>query len=214
MRNNVILDNGHGIETPGKRSPDGSFREYRWCRDFVIKLKSLLEDAGYSVWILVPEDEDISLDERVSRANAIIDENGADKCVLVSIHNNSAGTGDRWYNATGWEAFTTKGKTNSDRLAELLYEEIDLQGIKTRKDTSDGDSDKEAGFRILSVNCPAVLTENMFMDSKKDIEFLNSDETYKLLDAHCNGIRRYFEDRNGTHGSWINKHIIYKCEMI
>lgn len=213
MRNNVILDNGHGIETPAKRSPDGLFREYRWCRDFAIKLKELLEYAGYKVWILVPEDEDISLNERVRRANAIIDENGADKCILVSIHNNAAGMGDRWYNATGWEAFTTKGKTNSDRLAELLYEEIALQGIKTRKDTSDGDSDKEAGFKILTVNCPAVLTENMFMDSKKDIEFLNSDDAYKLLEAHCNGIRRYFEDRNGTRGSWINKHTIYKCEM-
>ena len=26
----ILIDNGHGIETPGKRSPDGSFREYAW----------------------------------------------------------------------------------------------------------------------------------------------------------------------------------------
>jgi N-acetylmuramoyl-L-alanine amidase len=32
-----------------------------------------------------------------------------------------------------------------------------------RKDTSDGDKDKEADFYIIKgANCPAVLTENLF----------------------------------------------------
>lgn len=25
----ILIDNGHGVETPGKRSPDGRFREYQ-----------------------------------------------------------------------------------------------------------------------------------------------------------------------------------------
>jgi hypothetical protein len=42
------------------------------------------------------------------------------------------------------------------------------------------------------------------MDSKGDIEFLTSDAGIeKLLTAHVNGIRRYFEDRNGSHNSWL-----------
>ena len=28
----VLIDNGHGIDTPGKRSPDGKLREYKYCR--------------------------------------------------------------------------------------------------------------------------------------------------------------------------------------
>ena len=28
----ILLDNGHGIDTPGKRSPDGLLREYAWNR--------------------------------------------------------------------------------------------------------------------------------------------------------------------------------------
>ena len=28
----VILDAGHGVDTPGKRSPDGRLREGRWAR--------------------------------------------------------------------------------------------------------------------------------------------------------------------------------------
>ena len=26
----ILIDNGHGIDTPGKRSPDGVLREYAW----------------------------------------------------------------------------------------------------------------------------------------------------------------------------------------
>lgn len=28
----ILIDNGHGEETPGKRSPDGLFREYKYAR--------------------------------------------------------------------------------------------------------------------------------------------------------------------------------------
>lgn len=201
----VMLDNGHGITTAGKGSPDGTFREYKWTRDFVKLLKPRLEQDGYIVFDLVPEDDDIGLSKRAARANAIIHEYGAKSCVMISIHNNAAGMGDKWYAVTGWEAYTTVGKNNSDKLAQLIYEEIELQGIKTRRDLSDNDADKEANFTLITkVNCPAVLTENMFMDSKGDIEFLTSDEGIeKLLIAHINGIRRYFEDRNGSHSSWL-----------
>lgn len=201
----VILDNGHGENTSGKRSPDGLFREYQWTRMFVKRLKSLLEKEGYIVFDIVPEEQDISLTARANRANAIIAEYGAKSCVFISIHNNAAGNGNNWYKATGWEAFTTIGNTNSDRLAQLLYEEIELQNIKIRKDITDGDYDKECNYTVIfKTNCPAVLTENMFMDSKEDINFLNSEEGIeKLLNGHINGIRRFFEDRNGTHSSWL-----------
>ena len=208
MRNKVIiLDNGHGQETQGKRSPDGLFREYRWCRNFVKRLKTELEEWNYIVFNLVPEDHDVGLTARANRANKICERYGTQNCILISIHNNAAADGNQWYNATGWEAYTHPGKTKSDLLAELLYQEIDLLDIKTRKDTSDGDSDKEARFTILTkTHCPAVLTENMFMDSKKDIEFLNSEVGInKLLKAHVAGIRRYFEDPQGTHNTWLNR---------
>ena len=145
----VILDNGHGKITIGKRSPDDAFREYKWTRDFVKLLKPRLEQDGYIVFDLVPEDDDVGLSKRAARANAIIHEYGASSCVMVSIHNNAAGTGDKWYVVTGWEAYTTIGRNNSDKLAQLIYEEIELQGINTRKDMSDGDADKELNFTLI-----------------------------------------------------------------
>lgn len=211
----VILDNGHGQETPGKRSPDGLFREYIWTREFVKRLKPILEDCGYTVFDIVPELTDIGLTARANRANKICDQYGAGNCVFISVHCNAAASDGKWHNATGWSVYTTVGKTNSDRLAEMLCEECEIEGVKLRKDTSDGDKDWESNFTVIyKTKCPAVLTENMFQDSKTDVDFLNSEEGIeKLLRIHMFGIRRWFEDRNGTHDSWLGKISQPKCNL-
>ena len=89
-----ILDNGHGVETPGKRSPmlmDGrQFREYLFNREVVNKMISMLGESGYQTHQLVPEEEDIPLSERVARANAL---NQTNICVLVAVHSNAYGDG-------------------------------------------------------------------------------------------------------------------------
>lgn len=200
----VILDNGHGKETPGKRSPNGLLREYIWTRQFVQRLKPMLEKCGYKVFDIVTEDNDISLSARAARANSLIKQYGAGNCVFISVHCNAAGNG-QWMNATGWSVWTTKGQNNSDKLAEILCEECVLEGVKLRKDTSDGDRDWEQNFTVIyKTGCPAILTENMFMDLKSDLEFLQSEEGIeKLLQIHYNGVRRWFEDRKGTHDSWV-----------
>jgi N-acetylmuramoyl-L-alanine amidase len=192
----VILDNGHGKNTPGKCSPDKIFYEWSWSRTFVNTLKTILENQNYIVFNIVPEEENISLYERAERANTIINKYGAKNCIFISIHNNAAGNGSKWYNASGWEVFTTKGKTNSDKLAEYLCEACLEENIKFRTDISDGDMDKEEDFTVIyKTNCPAVLTENMFMDSKSDVEFLQSEQGInKLINIHVNGINRYFNN--------------------
>ena len=65
----VLIDNGHGIETPGKRSPDGRFREYKYNREIARAVVEHLQLRGYDAELLVPEEEDIPLKERVRRAN-------------------------------------------------------------------------------------------------------------------------------------------------
>ena len=116
----------------------------------------------------MPEDEDISLSERVRRVNAFCSLSGKQNVILVSIHVNAAGDGTKWLNATGWSVYTCKGQTESDRLAECLYEAAmkNFPGRNIRTDFSDGDSDWEEQFYILRKSmCPAVLTENFFMDN-------------------------------------------------
>ncbi|MBQ0128159.1 MAG: N-acetylmuramoyl-L-alanine amidase [Bacteroidales bacterium] len=92
----ILIDNGHGIETPGKRSPDGLFREYSYTREIAHRVVSELSDCGYDARLLVPEIVDIPLTERCRRVNAICDEVGTVNVILVSIHvkaSGSSGTG-------------------------------------------------------------------------------------------------------------------------
>ena len=61
-----LLDNGHGIDTPGKRSPrltDGrQLLEYRFNREVVSTMYELLERKEFRSLQLVPEEEDVTLD--------------------------------------------------------------------------------------------------------------------------------------------------------
>lgn len=58
---------------------------------------------------------------------------------------------------------------------------------------SDGDIDWEENFYILRKSlCPAVLTENFFMDSHSDLEYLQSKAGKQaVVDTHIEGIIEY-----------------------
>ena len=192
----ILIDNGHGHNTPGKRSPDGKFREYAYNREIAKRIVADLIDRGYDAELIVPEDNDISLEERVRRVNALSSAHGKSNVLLVSVHVNAAGNGSKWTNATGWSVYTCKGQTASDKLAECLCEAAikNFPGKRIRTDYSDGDSDWEENFYILRhTMCPAVLTENFFMDGL-DLEFLQSRAGKQaIVDTHVEGIIEYIE---------------------
>lgn len=172
----VILDNGHGKETAGKRSPkwgDGSqLFEWEFNRDIVRRIADMLKADGVKFEILVPEETDVSLPERCRRANVIHADCG-NNAVLFSVHGNAGG-------GTGWECYTSVGQTKADAIATVLCEEAEKEfapdGWKIRFDYIDGDLDKESQFYILKHTvCPAVLSENFFMDTEKDCRLMLSD---------------------------------------
>ena len=174
----IILDNGHGLKTPGKRSPDGTLIEAIYTRQLVKDLALELEKHGHTVHILVPEPEDIPLNVRVKRINAICRAKGIENTIIISIHLNAAGDGSKWMSATGWSCYTCKGQTESDHLADCLYKAAEqiLKNQVIRTDYArDGDPDWEEDFYILRHSlCPAVLVECFFMDNKNDQKYLLS----------------------------------------
>ena len=188
----ILIDNGHGVNTPGKRSPDGRFREYAWAREIARAIVADCKDLGYDAELLVPEEYDVCLSARCYRANCWCERLGKRNVLLVSIHVNAAGKGDRWYNATGWSAYTCKGQTRSDKLADCLYKQAGLwlPGHRQRMDYSDGDPDIESDFAILKKTaCPAVLTENGFQDCEESLLFLESNEGKEaIIGLHVDGI--------------------------
>lgn len=213
----ILIDPGHGSNVQGKQSPllegsgldvwsifteKGRFKEWKYTRVIAEDVVSKLKGLGYDARLVVTEKTDISLSERIRRVNTICNKYGAGNVVLVSVHANAVGDSSQWMNGKGWEAYTTKGKTKSDVLAEFLYKraEQNLKGRKIRKDTTDGDSDKEADFYIIKkAKCPAVLTENFFYDNKDDLAYLTSDEGLHAVERiHVEGILDYVNYMKGN----------------
>ena len=211
----ILIDNGHGYDTPGKCSPtkdDGTkYREYKWARQAAKILLEKIKKHGDILGIqVVTEENDISLTTRALRANRYISKFGADNCVFVSIHSNAApGTG--WSDAQGWSIWTTKGQNNSDKLATCIYNEAkrllenDKEYViknpkqkKVRGNFTDGDGDFEANFTVIKkTNCPAVLIENLFHNNKTDVEYLESNHGKDVLtDIILNGCLKYFEEKD------------------
>ena len=191
----VIIDNGHGVDTKGKRSPvwgDGArLFEYEFNRDVASLIAYKCKCNGIPFKMLVTEAHDISLEERVRRANDLCDKYLG--CILFSIHANAGG-------GTGLEAWTSVGTTRADAIATMWYEEAERmfgKEWKIRKDITDGDPDKENLFYILKhTKCPAVLTENFFMDTERDCRFIMTPEAReRIAEVHFRVIKRLYNEK-------------------
>lgn len=195
----ILLDNGHGINTPGKRSPDGTFLEYEFNRDIVARVLRLVDiyddafqhdDSLYNKFhVLVPELEDIPLgnpwskyDCRVKRANDIWAQDP--DVLLISIHANAASNGE-WKNARGFSVFyDVKHEPDIIPIAKTFVKHIDensceallhpysmpVRGYKGLVAT------KNQYSIIAFPKCHSLLLELGFMDNKEEVEYLKSSE--------------------------------------
>lgn len=196
----ILIDNGHGANTPGKCSPNGRLREYAWSRECAKRLVAALKKKGYDAELITPEASDVKLQTRVSRVNNICKAVGARNCLLVSIHNNASGGDGKWHDACGWSVFVSKNASeNSKKLARMLTVEAmkrELMGnrsVPIQKYWTWSWTDKDI-YILEKSACPAVLTENMFQDHKGDVDYLLSEEGMtELVDLHVDGITKYVE---------------------
>ncbi len=191
-----LLDPGHGgildgnYQTPGKRSPiweDGTqYFEGEGNRGIVDRILRMCKTEGIDAMDIVSSNRDVSLSERVARANAL---NTIRKCIYVSIHSD----GFTKESANGFSVYTSKGETKSDGIATIFLKNMKLKfpNRKLRKDTRDGDEDKEANFYVIKkTNCPAILIENFFMTNREECNILMSSEgKYKIALSHFNSIK-------------------------
>ena len=192
MKKIVLLDNGHGSNTPGKCSPDRRLLEYAYTREIAQKVMEELKAKGIDCRRIVTETTDISLGERCRRVNKICSEVGKGNVILISIHNNAAGNGG-WKTAKGWSGWVyNKCSEESKKLANCLYDAVDAMKLPTRKPMPN-QKYWSAGFYILkNTNCPAVLTENFFQDNKEEVDWLLSDAGKKaVVKLHMDGILKY-----------------------
>ena len=129
----VVLDPGHGgldpetgkYVTAGKRSPkfdDGSvLYEGVNNREIVSMLLDAFEKDNINAIDIVNDWRDVSLGERVRRANELDRELDT---IYISIHSDAFGNGRDWASPSGMSVYTSVGQTKSDIIAEHVINEL------------------------------------------------------------------------------------------
>lgn len=172
----LLLDNGHGSNTPGKCSPDRRLLEYQWARDVVARIAALARAASIRTEIVTPETTDTPLSTRTKRVNAWCAKYGTANCLCISVHINAAGADGKWHDARGWSGWVApKSSANSRRCAAIMYKHAIAAGLKGNRARQPGDYWTGNFAIVRDTRCPAVLTENLFQDNRADVDYLLTD---------------------------------------
>ena len=195
----ILIDNGHGENTPGKCSPDKRLREYAYTREIARRVVKCLQCKGYDARRIVEEETDVTLSVRCKRVNDICKQEGAKNVLLISIHNNAAGADGKWHSARGFSAHVgLNASSKSKALAQYLWNEAIAQGLKGNRSVPATPYIAQNLAICRDTMCPAVLTENLFQDNKEDVELLLSEDgKEKVTATHVNAIVEFIKDYYG-----------------
>lgn len=201
----IILDAGHGKDTPGKRSPkfeDGSqFFEWEFTRKLSTAIKVECDKLGIKCIQANVDASDPGLTTRANNINKIVrqeSEKGRGS-LMISLHGNAASSNGQWAQGRGWEVWTTEGTTNSDKFANLMcqiyptiFPESQLKGSNKKFPLR---GHKEKNFTVIyKTACPCVLTENFFYDNKEECTFIQSQEGFeRIVKLHIEAIKKWVE---------------------
>lgn len=187
----VALDDGHGVDTAGKRTPilpsnqkseigRNYMNENVFNRAVVKYLKEELENIGFDTLLVAPTDADTPLEVRTALANA------KKANIYVSVHANAIN--GQWGSHGGIETFYYPA-VESRRLATTIHKQV----IKGTPMKDRGVKNGSHLWVLRKTNMPAALLELGFMDSLLDYKELLKD-TYRRECAQevAIGICEYF----------------------
>ncbi|MCX8009335.1 MAG: N-acetylmuramoyl-L-alanine amidase [Patescibacteria group bacterium] len=175
----IMWDKGHGGNDPGAVA--NGLQEKQLTHKIVEYAMSYLEEnyTGFEQRVTREGDQTLTLSQRSDMANAW----GAD--VFVSVHIN-AGKG------TGFETYVYNGGVSSKTVAlqNVLHGEILAVMRQFGNITERGK--KRANYAVLrETKLPAVLTENLFIDSN-DAKLLKNEVFLKAVgEAHARGVAKF-----------------------
>lgn len=176
----IGIDNGHGYETAGKRTPDGSMREWEFNYATAQYLKDELNYNGFRTLMLSDTKSDTSLANRVKKANDA-------KCALViSIHANALN--GVWGTHGGIETFAYKQGVIGDKVANVVQAKLaSSTGLRNRGVKYNN------LYMTRETKMPSILVECGFMDNKDEAALLKSDDyRRKCAKAIAQGICNYY----------------------
>lgn len=155
-------DAGHGINTPGKRTPDD---EREWTLNNAVATAFANELNKYEGIALKRFDDatgktDVALNTRTTNANTW----GAQ--YYISFHHNALA--GKWGTHTGVETFIyTTPRADSEKFAHAVHKSL-VAGYGIR----DRGVKKQNLAIVRDIKCAAILVEGGFMDSTIDIKVL------------------------------------------
>jgi N-acetylmuramoyl-L-alanine amidase len=183
-----ILDAGHGIDTyieglnPYRKSEvwaDGSqLLEYEFTRNVVSYLSYMLREAGIKYHVLIDTEKDVSLSDRIKKAN----EFGKDS-VFISVHSN-------WYINPTVHGLETHYYSAGLNIAKTFQKHLGKLGRDRGV--------KKSSFSVIKKTImPAILTENGFYSNEKECKKLLTPEfQYKIAEAHFMAIKEIETNKN------------------
>lgn len=183
MSKKVVLDPGHGAETAGKRSPDGTYLEHEFNLDMANRVKAELERHGVEVVMTRTTPNDVTLANRVKISNS------ENPDLFVSIHSNASGNG--WTAPSGFGIYTSVAGDTAERnkaakkiIARAKEANIGLWG--------DGLFHDASLYVLKNTTAPAVLIEHGFHTNKVEVEKLKSPQyRAELASVDAKGILDY-----------------------
>ncbi|NLI89013.1 MAG: N-acetylmuramoyl-L-alanine amidase [Epulopiscium sp.] len=199
----LIIDAGHGLSTPEKRTPplpDGTvIQESEFNKPTSEFTAREAERLGFKTLLTSPGDFDTPLSVRTSVANTAyleyirqlnmqgIDTSSIDAAVFVSIHYNVLGT-EFQVRANGIETFFYTGSIKGQDLAQKVLDRlINFTGLVDR-------GAKPANFYVLRhTMMPATLVEAGFMDYLPEaLLMLNEEYQMTVARAIVAGVCDYY----------------------
>ena len=193
-----MRDDAHGIDVLGKRSPDGSHREYKWSRERWDQIEIMAKAYGITVVTTAPGDKEPGMTNRVLAGNKFVKEHPNLFPVFISLHNDASKSDGTWGSARGVSVWTCKARNTSDILAEIMLKRL-FQWLPETKhriySPKEGERDFENDFTVLAGTknvrplYHSMLLEIGFQDNKEDLHLLqDSAWNKKVEDSIMNGI--------------------------
>lgn len=183
----VCLDPGHGVESPGKCSPDKSYYEHEFALDMGRRIQAHLERCGIRV-VLTRTDEHCPTGKAdtndLLKRVAISDAAGAD--LFVSLHSNASG--NEWSNASGLMIYTSAGPETASRnvAAKAVLARMTAAGVELRGSPLVHDMELVVTRKTAA---PAMLIEYGFHTNRTEVVLLKkSSYRAKLAEATAKGV--------------------------
>lgn len=175
----ICIDAGHNDSCFDTGAVGNSLREQDVTFEIATKVSKLLSENNFEVIQTRPQ-KDVNLGNSLnSSITRRVEISNLNKCdFFISIHCNAGG-------GVGTETLVYKKGGVAEKLADFVQSEI-VSKVKT---TSRGIKEKNIGVLRLT-NCPAILIETAFIDTKSDsILLINCQDEF--AEAIFSGILKY-----------------------